>query len=222
MIPALIDKQDNSEIIRDQIALVLANEVASQMALAVLASRDPQDWNLKVYTEHHNPIEQYINSTPDPTPVINVQYDNSFFDKASSDMYERQTTMGAYIIDCYGYGVAGTDGGTGQVPGDRTASIEAQRAARLVRNILMADEYRNLGLAPTIAWDRWFQSTEMLHADKDHNTVQNVSADRLTLQVSFNEFSPQVIPGTLELVTVDIKRAEDGQVIAEADFDFTP
>ena len=39
--------------------------------------------------------------------------------------------------------------------------------------------------------------------------------------VMFNEFSPQYVPETLEYLSVDVFRQEDGQLVAEADFEYT-
>ena len=62
LIPDLIDKEDTFEIVRNQIALILANESASQVALATTAGKpDPNLWALKVYTERSNPWEQALN-----------------------------------------------------------------------------------------------------------------------------------------------------------------
>ena len=60
MISELIDKQDNFEIVRDQIAAILVNEVASQMALATAEAKDPEDWNLQIFTERSNPWEKWL------------------------------------------------------------------------------------------------------------------------------------------------------------------
>lgn len=43
---ALIDKQDSVEIIRDQIAAILVQEIANQQALAIADSKDPALWTL--------------------------------------------------------------------------------------------------------------------------------------------------------------------------------
>ena len=85
----LIDKQDNFEVIRDQIAAVLVAETANQMQLATNAAKDPQGWKLRVFTERSNPWEQWLNGATDKSPLVNVWYDNSNFDQKASNISER-------------------------------------------------------------------------------------------------------------------------------------
>jgi len=225
MIDALIDKQDSFEIVRDQISAILATEVASQMALATAATKDPNDWKLRIFEERSNPWEQWLEDSPaDISPIINVWYDNSTFDLKAGSTVERQKTTGIFNIDCYGYGISQDDGGTGHLPGDREAALEVQKAVRLVRNILMAGTYTYLELRGLV-WRRWvdkvtiFQPQDIRNAQQIIN-VQKIVGSRIAFNVIFNEFSPQVPFETLELVSVDVKRTEDGQIIAEADYQY--
>lgn len=219
MIATLIDKQDSVEIIRDQIAVLLASEVAAQKALATTAGKDPNLWDLKVFAERINPIEEYLNDTASfLVPVVDVMFDSSAFQLHKSDLTERQGVVATYSIDCYGFGISEDVPGGGHTPGDMTGSLEAQRAAMLVRNILMAGENRFLGLDRSVAWDRWITGTQMMHSDKDHQSVQKISCARIEMTVATNEFSPQVIPGTIAEINVDLKRASDGSVLAQATY----
>lgn len=215
-IETLIDKFDNSEIIRDQIAAILVTEVAAQKALASAAGKDPALWDLRVYTERSNPWERFLNDPTATTPVVNVWFDNSGFDQAGSTVVERQKTTATYNIDCYGFGVSKSAPG-GHAPGDREAAFEAQRALRLVRNILMAAQYTYLGLRGVV-WQRWPQAITSFQPQIDAQQVQQVVAGRLAFRVTFNELSPQVVPQILELVSVDVIRAEDGEIVLEADY----
>ena len=133
-ITTLIDKQDNSEIIRDQIAAIIAVESANQVTLATAASKpDPDDWKLRVFTEASNPWEQFRNFAPgvtDDSPLVNVWFDNVNFDRAKSDTFERQKADGVFNLDIYGVAVSSDDGGTGHTPGDRDASCEVQRGGK--------------------------------------------------------------------------------------------
>jgi hypothetical protein len=218
----LIDKQDSFEIVRDQIAAILTTEIASQIALATTAGKpDPDDWKLRIFTERTNPWEQFLQApVVDTSPLVNVWYDNSSFDQTASNTYERQHAIGIFNIDCYGYGVSKTDGGSGQLPGDREAAFEVQKALRLVRNILMAAEYTYLDLRGLV-WKRWPQSVTVFQPQLDGQSVQNIVGARLALQVGFNEFSPQVAGENLEFVSIDVLRTEDGEIVLEADYDYT-
>lgn len=217
-IAALIDKQDNVEIIRDQIAAIFVTEVASQMALAPGAGKDPDDFKLRIFTERSNPWEQFLNEQTDTSPLVNVWVENISYDPKASNILERQKAEAVYNIDCYGFGKSRDDGGSGHIPGDREAAFEAQRALRLVRNILMAAEYTYLSLR-SLVWQRWPQSVTIFQPQIDARQAQQVVGARLALRVTFNEFSPQVPAETLELVSVDVIRAEDGEIVLTADYD---
>jgi hypothetical protein len=70
-------------------------------------------------------------------------------------------------------------------------------------------------------WSRWPQSITVFQPEIDGRSVQQIVAARIALRVDFNELSPQGPEETLEYVSIDIKRAEDGMIIAEADYDYT-
>jgi len=222
VLATLIDKQDNVEVIRDQIAAILVAEVANQMALATLAAKDPDDWKLRIFTERSNPWEQFLDPNKagfDDSPLVNIWVDNMNYDPKASNVMQRQKTEAVYNIDCYGYGRSKDDGATGHIPGDREAAFEVQRALRLVRNILMAAENTYLQLRGLV-WTRWPQSITIFQPQLDSHTVQHVVGARFAFRVEFNEFSPQVVPETLELLSVDVIRAEDGEIVLEADYSY--
>lgn len=220
MIDTLIDKEDNFEIVRDQIAQILANEVLNQMALAVIAEEDETLWDLKIYTERSNPWELWLNDNTEKIPIVNVWFDNSNIDGLASNTVERQKTRGTYNIDIYARGITEDDISGGHVAGDEDSAKEVQRAARLVRNILMSATYIYLELRGTVS-KRWTQSITAFQPEQSGNQMQRVQAIRIAFVVDFNEFSPQVNGEALELVTNEIKRAEDGSVIAGANFEYT-
>lgn len=215
----LIDKVDNFELVRDEIAAILVTESAAQQALAVTAGKDPANWKLRVYTERSNPWEAWQNDQTDRSPIVNVWFDNSRFDEKSSNNIERQKSETVFNIDCYGYGQSANDPTGGHIPGDREAALESQRAIRLVRNILMAAEYRYLGLRGLV-WQRWPQSITAFQPQQDSRTIQHIVAARIAFRVDFNELAPQIPEETLEFVSVDVKRTEDGEIVLEADYEY--
>lgn len=215
MIQALIDKQDTAEQVRDQIAAILAQEVASQMQLATDEGKDPELWNLKVYTERSNPWESFRAGTV--TPIVNVWWDDETFDKSATSAVLRQDAVANFNIDVYGYGKSGPDG-DGHKAGDEEANRECQRAVRLVRNIIMATDYRYLALQGLVGL-RWFTNIKTFQPQQDVNAVENITAARMTLEVRFSEFAPEYEGQPLEIVFMEAFRAEDGSLYFELEFD---
>lgn len=224
LIQALIDKRDNAEIIRDKIAEILIAERDEQMdlALAEVPPEDPQDWNLRVFIERVNPWEEFGDlpgTVENPTralPIVNVSRDSESFDMSHGNTVERQRASGIFFLDCYGYGVAGVDG-AGHTSGDQNAAVECQRAVRLVRNILMAATHTYLDMRGVVA-RRWVQSIQALELPIDVRSVQQIAAMRISLQVDFNEFSPQVEGEASEMVGVTVRRAENDEVYFVSQF----
>lgn len=218
LIQSLILKRDNAEIIRDKIAEILIAERDSQMDLALLEvpPEDPEDWNLRVFIERVNPWEEFLDlpgTAENPTrvpPIVNVSRDSESFDMSAGNIVERQRSTGIYFIDCYGYGVAESDG-SGHTSGDQNAAVECQRAVRLVRNILMSATHAYLDMRGVVA-RRWPQSIQSLELPSDVRSVQQIAAMRISLQVDFNEFAPQVEGEESEVVSVTVRRAENDEV----------
>ena len=120
MLDTLIDKQDGFEIVRDQIAAILATEIANQQTLASQAGRNPDEWKVRVFSERSNPWDQFQNDPADRSPLVNVWYDNSTFPLNTSNVVEKQKGEGVFNLDCYGYGKSADDP-TGGHLGDRPA-----------------------------------------------------------------------------------------------------
>jgi len=214
----LIDKQDNIEIVRDQIAAILVTEITNQKALAVAALKNENDWSLNVYTERANPWEQWLNNQVDKSPIVNVWMDTANYDRSASNAMERQKAEAVFNIDCYGYGESSDVPLGGHVAGDNDAALQSQKALRLVRNILMSAENTYLQLRGLV-WDRWPQSIAVFQP-QSVSSVQQIVGSRLALNVSFNEFAPQVTFDTLDYIAIDVIRTEDGQIVLEADYQF--
>lgn len=219
-IAALIDKYDNYELVRNEIAAILLAETSSQQALATAEGKDPTLWAFDVYLERFNPWERYINDRTEKTPIVNVWYDSDTTDLGASELISRQKHDGIFHIDCYGRGISRSDGGAGHVPGDRDAVLEAQRVTRLVRNIIMSSTYTYLNMQGVV-WRRYVQNRMIFQPSDNQRPVQQVMAGRLTLAVEYNETSPQYEGDTLELISAEVSRADDGKVYFTAEYDVT-
>lgn len=224
----LIDKQDNFEIIRDIIGLIIAEESANQQALASAGGKDPEEWKLRVYTERSHPFDQFLNDTPDSrvddSPIVNVWYDSSSFELSSSGAIDNQHSTVAYNIDVYGFGRAQADGSGGHLSGDAQAAKKSQQGARLVRNIIMAAHHNRLGqdYINKVVSSRYIQTITAFQPQMGSLPVQNVTGVRLRLVVRMWERSPQYDAVDLEKVSVMIARDIDGKIIVDNEYVYQP
>jgi hypothetical protein len=223
----LIDKVDYGEQVRDQIGAILAVESAEQQQLAQLAGNDPQLWKLRVFTERSNAWSEFINR-PDPnqptdeddtSPIVNVWFDRSQVNLRASNVVEKQQYDGTFNIDCYGYGISTASADGGHDPGDARAAFEAHRAARLVRNILMSGHYVTLGMTGVVG-RRIVESIQSFQPQIDDRPAQRIVGCRLSLGVEFKELSPQVVGQPLETVSLEVTRADNGELILATQFEF--
>lgn len=225
VIDELIDKQDTAEQIRDLIGTILATEIVNQQSLATTAGKDPRLWKLRVFVERANPWEHYIdapdNDSDDAIPTVNITLNSQNTDEGRSNTVERQRVKSTLYIDCIGYGKPEATG-SGHLAGDEKAAFEAQRAVRLVRNILMAGHYTYLGSArgqDQLVLSRMVSSVTYFQPEVDRQAIPNVLAARINFDVEHNETSPQVEGTPLSTVDVDVKRLDTGEVIAEVQLD---
>jgi hypothetical protein len=215
-ITTLIDGPDNAELVRDTIAAILLVECDNQQVLARNADKDPELWRFRVFVERSNPWDEFLTKPPDgqqldKAPIVNVRWDKAVDDEKSSNVVDRQKAVGTFHIDCYGYGVSSATE-DGHESGDERAAEEAQRAARLVRRILMAGAYTYLGLRKTV-WRRWRAEAQAFEPPMEQRSSQHVQGVRVSMRVEFNEFSPQVEGTPLSLITVTVNRADNGELI---------
>ncbi len=221
LVDTLITKQDNVEIVRDQIAAIIKQNADNQVILAA-GEPDPTEWALRVFIERMNPWEEWRDWKvgDDKTPIVNVWFDNSNFDKSSSDAHSRQTSQSVFNVDTYALGVAHKTA-TGHVPGDLDAALTRDRATRFVRNFIMAPENIRLQMNGVVG-DRWPQSAQAFQPELDAQQVQQIVASRIAVLVSFNEFSPQITPETLEEIAIQFLRKETGEIYFDYLVDFAP
>lgn len=215
----LIDKQDGFELVRDTIATILATETAAQVALATAASKpNPDDWNFKVYLERINPWEAFL--AGDLTPIVNVWFDSMTFDKGKSNVATRQQTdPSRYNIDIYAQANS-TEETVGHTPGDKAAALLAHNTTKLVRNILMHDKHKYLGLQGIVA-RRWVGQVTSFQPQSGGQPLNRVVAVRLVLEVEHLETIDLADHETLEIISIDMRHEPSGQIIAEIDIDFS-
>lgn len=227
-ISVLIDKQDNNEIIRDQLGAILAIEIANQRALAVLDGKtDPDEWFFDVTIESVKPLEVLsdadgVESGEIKKGLVNVFFESDNFDNPGSNVIQTQNVKGTFIFDCYAHKNGTIDNNNDDeiiANGDELASREADRIARFVRNIIMSAAYTYLKLGSdtgaNIVQKRYIIRREKFAPEQQNPALENVVGCRLTLRVDYVEFSPQNVLETLETLITECTRDSDGKIYFE-------
>lgn len=209
LIETLLAAPDNVVVVRDQIAAILKLEIANQAVLGL--SPEP-----RVFRERSNPWEMASGKAP----IINVWFDTESFDASGSNVVARQRTDGTFNVDVYTFGES-KQTLAGHTPGDELAADRCLRTLGLCRQILMSAHYTYLGL-PGLVWKRWPQTLGVFRPPTDDHAAQNTVAGRLALVVTFNEFSPQVEGEVLETLSVEVSRAENGELYLGALYQSPP
>lgn len=204
-IESLLARRDNVQVVRDQIATILALELEHQKT--VLAAPAPHP---RVFVERASPWGVAAEDPADLRPLLNVWFDTGSFEGSASNSSERQRFDVTINIDAYAFAVSSADG-AGHLPGDEAAALECQTTIGYARQILMASLYTYLGMRGVV-WRRWTQSITVFQPQSDERATTRVVAARLALAVQLNEFSPQVEGVALETLSVEVLRKENGEV----------
>jgi len=125
-------------------------------------------------------------------------------------------------VDVFAVGVSRGSELDGHIAGDREGAFACQRAARLVRRILMAAHYQYLGSqrAPgQVVFGRWLSEAQFYQPQVDGRAIQRVSAARLKLEVDLVELCQQVVPSVLESLLLTVRReTTSGQIYLRAQY----
>jgi hypothetical protein len=222
-ITQLIDKQDSYELIRDEIAAILAVEEANQRVLAVADNQDPNLYKFTTYTERFHPWELLVDTDGQPTgqpPLVNVSFDTMTEKDEAQTAGTFSPYSGIFNIDCCGAKNTKELSQGVHAAGDELTARESQRIARLVRNIFAYNEYARLGIPDIVAWIRVKQLNSLQPNIQDRPS-NNIMVTRIMLMVGFNEFDFNTVPVDLELVSNQCIRQDDGLIYFKADFDYT-
>lgn len=206
--PALNELQsdkDNIEVIRDQVAALLAVDFRRQAELAAESgATDSGDYNVAVYVESDDPLQYVDEDTPgaNPFPCVNVILDSSDPDKGTASVNKQAFTAKLYV-DCYAEGNNAEDGEF-----SFKAAQRAWKTARLVRRILRceANTYLRLrGIVGRVAWS--FQAGE----PSNTRSAIKVKMVRVTLTIDYVE-NVAITEGELDWDIVGIVADETGRV----------
>lgn len=206
----LISTPDNIEVIRDQIAGLLAVELENQARLAEEAG-DPNaaDYKVAVFVENDDPLQYVDDQTPgaNPFPCANVSVDSTGQDKGTASV-GKQVMTAQFFVDVYATGNSTSAGG--EDFGTR-AALKAWKTARLVRRILRAEANNYLRLRGIVGRVTFkFQAGE---PNRPQAAIR-VKMVRVTLGVDYIEDVPVTGGSGIELISAKIADG-DGRVILE-------
>lgn len=233
-IQTLINKSDNFELIRDEVAAILAVEIANQKALAIAGNEDPDLYDFDLFTERADPWDLFFddnNSLIRSKPVVNVCFESMSSLAGQSNTINQSYFSGTITVDAVTGAVNERDKASNtQKFGDELSAKSAQRIVKLCRNILMAGIYNNIftssidgvPVAVTgVVSKRTISQIQMFKPDLNDRPSVHVFGARITLNVDFVEYSPQYTGVQLETLASQCIRGEDGSIYFEALIDET-
>jgi hypothetical protein len=204
-IAELIETPDTLEVVRDQLAALLSLELQNQYTLAE-AKGIPraQDYNIKVFVENARPYDGAMIGQGQIS-LINILVSKVTV-PASNPRIGNQKEKAVIFIDC-----AADGNNTGNFRDDKSATFRAWKIMRLVRRIVMSEQYAYLGMRGIVT-SRTF--TQMEAGSPNIQAALALTVVRGTLEVEFVERSIETPSVILEGVdyTVD---ADTGQVAAK-------
>lgn len=155
-----IIEQSNIELVRSQVAFILADEIANQVAL--IGSTPTQDQQLtldSIPKDNRVHEERFIKPSEELYNLLNVTILNNPLNHRTG--FAQQEGDATINIEVYSRGehLVNTDG-------DQRAAIKLHRLLSLCRHILMSPHYVRLGLATGIVGKREVTNIEIFQPDE--------------------------------------------------------
>jgi hypothetical protein len=177
-----INEPDNVEKLRGHIAFILKGETQNQYAIAQEEAKpDARDFNFRVFIQNARPYDPEGGDGPPVEPIANIMLQKIEAMEGNSRLGP-QKEKATFIIDCITFGAdAGEDWN------EKSAAIRAWKAARVIRRILMSEQYTYLGLRGIVG-SRLITSIETGIPENGGDALTVVTA-RIILEVQFMERS---------------------------------
>jgi hypothetical protein len=217
----LIDKKDNWEIARDEIAAILKKETLNQQQKATEAGKDPDEWKFQVLIERTRPFE-FEKENDLEVPRVVVSFESlSFSDNSGVSL--TQFARAVYNIDIFCSGTA-VKKSAGSTAADYLSTIALQRIMRLIRNIFYSvpadasvagEDYTYLNLRGVVGL---CEITNMsVFSSKYDENGRVISAGRISFEVSMREDALEGPYNNLELIQMLMNVNEQGIVELQID-----
>jgi hypothetical protein len=204
----LISDPDNVEKLRNHIAFIIKGETQNQYAIAQeQGAPDVHDYNFRVFIENARP---YDTDDDEPTmePIANIMLQKAA-PEGSNPRAGPQKEKATFIIDCLTFGADGSDDWN-----EKAAAIRAWKAARVIRRILMSEQYTYLGLRGIVG-GRVITSIETGVPENGGDALTVVTA-RIILEVQFMERAIEISGPIIEAIDFTIEPFS-GEVLTHND-----
>jgi hypothetical protein len=137
------------------------------------------DYNFRVFIENAHPYD--TNDEPALEPIVNIMLQKAGPVDGNARMGQ-QKEKAVFIIDCIVFGISGSDEWN-----EKAAAYRAWKAVRILRRILMSEQYLYLGLRGIVG-GRLVTSIET-GVPENGGDAHSVVMARMTLEVQFLERS---------------------------------
>jgi hypothetical protein len=193
----LISEPDNVEKLRNHIAFIIKGETQNQYTIAQeQASPDAYDFNFRVFIQNARPYDTE-DGMPAVEPIVNIMLQKIEAMDGNARMGP-QKEKATFIIDCITFG---SDGGEDW--NEKAAAIRAWKAARVIRRILMSEQYTYLGLRGIVG-GRLVTSIETGVPENGGDAFTVVTA-RIILEVQFMERAIETTGPIIEAIDFTIE-----------------
>jgi hypothetical protein len=175
----LIYEPDNVEKLRDRIAFIIKGETQNQYKIAwEQGAPDAYDFNFRVFVQNDRPYDTN-GDEPGLEPIVNIMLQKIEAMDGNARMGP-QKEKATFIIDCITFGYEASEDWN-----EKAAAIRAWKAARVIRRILMSEQYTYLGLRGIVG-GRLVTSIETGVPENGGDAHAVVTA-RIILEVQFLE-----------------------------------
>jgi hypothetical protein len=204
----LISDPDNVEKLRNHIAFIIKGETQNQYAIARgQAALDAEDYNFRVFIENARPYDTE-GDEPAIEPIANIMLQKAE-PAAGNPRAGPQKEKAAFIIDCIAFGTDSDEDWN-----EKAAAIRAWKAARVIRRILMSEQYTYLGLRGIVG-SRLITSIETGVPENGGDALTVVTA-RIILEVQFMERAIEISGPIIEAIDFTVEPFS-GEVLTHND-----
>jgi hypothetical protein len=193
----LISDPDNVEKLRNHLAFIIKGETQNQYAIAQEQGvPDADDYNFRVFIENDRPYDPE-DDEPAIEPIANIMLQKAA-PAGSNPRAGPQKEKATFIIDCITFGTDSDEDWN-----EKAAAIRAWKAARVIRRILMSEQYTYLGLRGIVG-SRIITSIETGVPRNGGDALAVVTA-RIILEVQFMERAIEISGPIIEAIDFTIE-----------------